>query len=213
MGAPCADIGDPPNTIKWLPAVRRKYAAVRFQRHARPTSSVHTLLMQSPPPRTDRIETRGPVTIEVFIEVPRGSFLKRGISGTIDFIAPLPCPFNYGSVEKLIGLEGDLLDAVVLGPRLPFGTRTIVTAYGAVGLTDRGMYDDKLICSTRPIGRVQRRLVVLFFHFYARCKALLNRVRGRPGRNACEGWCSAADAISRARPRPQSNWDGSPTPF
>ena len=63
--------------------------------------------------------------VEVVIEVPRGSFLKRGSSGSIDFVSPLPCPFNYGSVETLIGLEGDLLDAIVLGPRLALGSRVI----------------------------------------------------------------------------------------
>ena len=61
--------------------------------------------------------------VEVVIEVPRGSFLKRGSTGHLDFISPLPCPFNYGSVPSLLGLEGDLLDAVVLGPRLPRGTQ------------------------------------------------------------------------------------------
>jgi len=180
---------------------------------ARPITKVHNLLMQSSPPNSDTTDTASPVEVEVFVEVPRGSFLKRGISGVVAFVSPLPCPFNYGSVETLIGLEGDLLDAVVLGRRLPFGTRTVVKAYGAVGLTDRGMYDDKLICSTRPVGKMQRRLVILFFHFYARCKSLLNRLRGRPGRNACEGWCSAADAISRAHPREQGDWSGPSTPF
>ena len=62
-----------------------------------------------------------PPELEVTIELPRGSFLKRGSTGQLDFVSPLPCPFNYGSVERLIGLEGDLLDAVVLGPRLPRG--------------------------------------------------------------------------------------------
>ena len=81
------------------------------------------------------------------IEVPRGSFLKRGSSGHIDFVSPLPCPFNYGAVPGLLGLEGDLLDALVLGPRLRYGTRVHVTAWAAVTLTDRGMSDDKLICS------------------------------------------------------------------
>src|SRR5471032_2319808 len=86
--------------------------------------------------------------LEVVIEVPRGSFLKRGSDGHVDFISPLPCPFNYGSLPNYLGLEGDLLDAVVLWPRLPFGTRIRVQAWGAVTLTDRGMSDDKLICSS-----------------------------------------------------------------
>ena len=139
--------------------------------------------------------------LEVVIEIPCGSFLKRGSTGKLDFVSPFPCPFNYGSAEKYIGLEGDLLDAVVLGTRLRRGTRVTVRAYGAVGLTDRGLYDDKLICSHRPVEPWQRFLVLLFFRIYARCKGLLNILRGRPGRNACEGWCEAKAAIARARPR------------
>src|SRR5512147_1723847 len=99
--------------------------------------------------------------LEVVIEIPRGSFLKRGSTGRLDFISPFPCPFNYGLVDAYVGCEGDLLDAVVLGPRLRRGTRIMVQAFGAIGLTDRGMYDDKLICSDHPIGPVQRFLVLL----------------------------------------------------
>ena len=148
-----------------------------------------------------------PPEIEVFIEVPKGSFLKRGSSGHVDFISPLPCPFNYGAVPVYVGLEGDLLDAVVLGPRLAFGTRTLVKAWGAVTLADRGMVDDKLICSHSPLDATQRGRVLRFFHFYAKCKGLLNVWRRRPGRNACEGWCEARQALDRARPRNQS-WRG-----
>lgn len=145
--------------------------------------------------------------VEVLIEIPRGGFVKRGSTGHIDFVSPLPCPFNYGSVPQLIGREGDLLDAVVLGPRLPRGTRTRVRAWGAVTLTDRGMSDDKLICSDRPLQPEERRGVLRFFRFYARCKGLLNLWRRRPGRNACEGWCEASAAIARARPR-DADWRG-----
>ena len=99
----------------------------------------------------DATGLRGPpVDVEVVIEVPRGSFLKRDLDGRVHFVSPLPCPFNYGAVPALLGLEGDLLDAVVLGPRLPFGTRLRVPAWGAVTLTDRGLADDKLICCTQP---------------------------------------------------------------
>jgi inorganic pyrophosphatase len=145
--------------------------------------------------------------VEVVIEVPRGSFVKRGSTGHIDFISPLPCPYNYGSVPEYVGLEGDLLDAVLLGPRVPFGTRARVTAWGAVTLVDRGMADDKLICSRQPISERQREGVLRFFRFYARCKGLLNFLRGHPGRNACEGWRDAADALRRARPR-DASWRG-----
>ena len=89
--------------------------------------------------------------VDVVIEIPRWSFLKRGSTGRIDFVSPLPCPFNYGAIPQYLGQEGDLLDAVVLGPRLPAGTRLRVRAWGAVILMDRGMTDDKLICSVRPV--------------------------------------------------------------
>jgi inorganic pyrophosphatase len=154
-----------------------------------------------------------PPEVEVVIEIPRGSFLKRGSTGRVDFVSPLPCPFNYGSIEKFVGLEGDLLDAVVLGPGLPRGTRVNVRAYGAVGLTDRGMYDDKLICSCYPIGMAKKLFVLAFFWLYAKCKSLLNRIRGRTGRNACEGWGDAKAAIARARPRDEVGWNGPSIPF
>jgi inorganic pyrophosphatase len=150
--------------------------------------------------------------VDVVIEVPRFSFVKRGSSGRIDFIAPLPCPFNYGAVPGLLGLEGDLLDALVLGPRLRLGTQLRVTAWSAVTLTDRGMSDDKLICSHQPPSPGEIAAVLRFFRFYARCKGLLNLLRRRPGRNACEGLCSAAQALARARPLPAS-WTRSPVPF
>jgi inorganic pyrophosphatase len=161
---------------------------------------------QQPPDRDAR--HAGPPELDVVIEIPMGSFLKRGSSGRVDFISPFPCPFNYGSVEDLLGLEGDLLDAVVLGPRLPRGTRVAVKAFGAVGLTDRGMYDDKIICSHRPLSRRQRLLVVAFFRLYAKCKWVLNLLRGQAGRNACEGWGDALSAIARARRFDRAGWKG-----
>jgi inorganic pyrophosphatase len=138
--------------------------------------------------------------------------LKRGATGHIDFVSPLPCPYNYGAVPNYLGLEGDLLDALVLGPRLPFGSQIRVRAWGAITLTDRGMEDDKLICSARPLTAAERARVLRFFRFYAKCKGLLNFVRGRPGRNACEGWRTAEQAIARARPR-QGEWTGPPVTF
>jgi inorganic pyrophosphatase len=146
------------------------------------------------------------------IEVPRFSFLKRGAGGRIDFVSPLPCPFNYGAVPTHLGLEGDLLDALVLGPRLRLGTRTHVRAWAAVTLTDRGMVDDKLICSEHRPSPAEIDAVLRFFRFYARCKGLLNRWRRRPGRNACDGLRSASEAIARARPLTE-DWSGSPVPF
>ena len=150
--------------------------------------------------------------VEVVIEIPKGSFIKRGSTGHVDFVSPFPCPYNYGSVPTHIGLEGDLLDALVLGPRLEAGTLLRVKAWGAVTLTDRGMSDDKLVCSSEPLSAAEKRQVMRFFGLYARCKGLLNILRRRPGRNACDGWLGAAQALGRAAPRGEG-WRGPPVPF
>lgn len=150
--------------------------------------------------------------VEVVIEIPRGSFLKRGSTGQVDFVSPMPCPFNYGSVPTHIGLEGDLLDALVLGPRLPSGARVRLRAWGAVTLTDRGMSDDKLVCSIEPLTPAQRSKVLRFFRLYAKCKGLLNLWRRRPGRNECDGWCEASLALARAKPR-DASWRGPSVEF
>lgn len=147
--------------------------------------------------------------LQVVIEIPRGSFLKRGSTGRLDFISPLPCPFNYGSVPAYLGLDGDLLDAVVLGPRLKRGTRIGIRPIGAVGMTDCGIYEDKLICAHRSITEQRRSWILLFFRFYAGCKGVLNLFRGRRGRTACEGWRDAGTAIAQARPRSNEEpWKG-----
>src|SRR5215469_2470568 len=111
-----------------------------------------------------------PMQVDVVIEIPRWSFLKRGSSGHVDFVSPLPCPFNYGSVRQYTGMDNDFLDAIVLGSRLAYGARVKVFAYGAVGLTDRGMYDDKLVCSAHALRSWERRRVLIFMHVYAWAK-------------------------------------------
>jgi len=158
-----------------------------------------------------------PAALVVTIEIPRGSFRKVGSTGRLDFLSPIPCPFNYGSVRTLLGLEGDLLDAVVLGPRLAPGTRLKVLAHGAVGLHDRGLYDDKLICTSDALSPAQlrrrRRLVLAFFRIYGWAKRLLNLWRGRPGRTGLHGWVATEDALARARPVANDTWSGPPIPF
>lgn len=146
-------------------------------------------------------------SFDVTIEVPRWGVVKRGSNGRVDFVSPLPCPFNYGSVHDYLGLDGDLLDALVLGPRLQRGTTLRVQAHGVIGLTDRGMYDDKLICSTKPLSTRDRFLVLNFFRLYGMFKRLLNFIRGRRGPTMCEGWGNVDEALARARPRGE-DWAG-----
>ena len=150
--------------------------------------------------------------VEVVIEIPRWSFLKRGSTGSVDFVSPLPCPCNYGSIPDRIGLEGDLLDAVVLGPRLARGTRLQVPARGAIGLAERGLYDDKLICSEGPVSAVARRRLIAFFWLYITMKRGLNLLRGLPTDGGCTGWSEAHAAIARSRPR-DPDWRGPSVPF
>ena len=168
-----------------------------------------TVARPAPPPACRKADAP---EVEVVIEIPKGSFIKRGSTGHVDFISPFPCPYNYGSVPNFVGLEGDLLDALVLGPRLRAGTRLRVKAWGAVTLTDRGMSDDKLVCGSDPLTDAERRSVLRFFASYAKCKGLLNILRRRPGRNACDGWLEAAHALTRATPRDEG-WRGPPVPF
>jgi len=149
---------------------------------------------------------------DVIIEVPRWGFVKRGSTDKIDFISPLPCPYNYGSIPAYVGLDGDLLDAVVLGPRLRRGTWLKMRAYGVIGLTDRGMYDDKLICSAKPLSALDRFLVLNFFRLYAVFKRILNIVRRRQGPSVCEGWRGVNGAIARARVR-TDGWQGPTVDF
>ena len=154
-----------------------------------------------------------PMQLEVIIEIPRWSFLKRGSSGKLDFVSPLPCPFNYGSVREFIGSDDDFLDAIVLGPRLPRGARVKVLVHGAVGLTDRDMYDDKLVCSQHPLRQSERRGVLLYMSFYGRLKRVLNFFRGSGGRTESEGWKDAEGAIGRARPCEEGSPPKAPVPF
>ena len=82
---------------------------------------------------------------------------------------------------------------------LPRGSRVTVRVFDNVGLTDHGMYDDKLICSHNPVGCRQRFQVLLFFLIYAKYQWLLNLIVRRGGRNTSEGWVDAKAAIGRAR--------------
>lgn len=44
--------------------------------------------------------------MDIVVEVPKGSFVKRTPEGAVDFVAPLPSPFNYGSVPSVPAPDG-----------------------------------------------------------------------------------------------------------
>lgn len=172
-----------------------------IKQRVRPEADMRSLLPSTDYPR-----------VVVTIEIPRWSFLKRGSYGRVDFVSPLPCPYNYGSIDTLIGLDGDHLDAVVLGLRIPLGKRILTTAFDAIGLTDRDMYDDKLICSEQPLSSAERDAMLKFFRAYANAKRLINALRRQRGKTACEGWSGAKDALGRARPASTPRWRRSRLP-
>lgn len=135
------------------------------------------------------------VQVDVEIEVPRGSVVKRRADGSVDFVSPVPCPYNYGFVVDTVGGDGDPIDALVLGRRLARGHRAHQVARAAVRFIDAGQIDDKLICSGRPLRRSERLTVMAFFRFYAVAKGALNRLRGSDGATEVRGWVTVGDAI------------------
>lgn len=136
-----------------------------------------------------------PARPRVRIEVPRGSFVKRKADGRVDLWSPLPCPYNYGSVLGVMAADGDPLDALVLGPRLPPGEIVCVPARAVMGFVDDGVDDPKVVCAEQPLSAAQRRGIFAFFVAYAAFKRLRQRVRRRSspaaGPTVCLGWLDA----------------------
>lgn len=128
-----------------------------------------------------------PRELEVVIDTPRGSIFKRADDGRIDYVSPLPCPFNYGSVPDTRADDGDRLDALVLGARLARGARVLLPVVGLVHFVDAGESDPKYVCAARPLGPLDVLLVSGFFSAYAPLKRALNFVRGKRGRTRYRG--------------------------
>lgn len=124
---------------------------------------------------------------QAIIEIPRFGFVKREGDGHVDFVSPVPCPFNYGSIPDTLGEDGDPLDAVVLGRRRPRGTRVELDALAEVDFLDGGHADPKLILGQGPLRRRDRVQIEVFFRIYAGLKTALNRARGVPGATAFRG--------------------------
>jgi inorganic pyrophosphatase len=128
-----------------------------------------------------------PKELEVVIEVPRGSFIKRNDRGEVDFVSPVPCPFNYGSVPDTVSGDGDRVDALVLGPALALGTRLRRPVVGCVRFVDAGLEDPKFVCSAGPLSAGDRLRIKAFFVVYAQAKRALNRARGKQGETRFDG--------------------------
>jgi inorganic pyrophosphatase len=135
------------------------------------------------------------VTVRAVVEVPRGSFVKRELHDgqRLDFISPLPSPFNYGYLPEVEGQDGDPMDAVILGPRLALGAEARLPVVARVRFVDDGQVDTKLVLSSAPLTRRQRLMLVGFFRFYARAKRILGLLRGATGPTRFEGLDEGGD--------------------
>lgn len=129
-----------------------------------------------------------PDDLTVVIDVPRGTFIKRDDDGAVDFISPIPCPFNYGHVPGTLAADGDALDAVVLGPRLSLGSTANVSTRARVDFIDAGCSDPKWVCADAPLSGFDRLQIAGFFRCYAVAKRLINRARGKRGPTRYLGW-------------------------
>jgi len=129
-----------------------------------------------------------PAIVDVEIEYSRGAMIKRRRDGRVDFVSPLPCPYNYGSIPGFVSGDGDALDVVVLGARVPVGTRLRLPVVAVLDFIDDGCLDPKVICSEAPLSRPQRAGLRLFFAVYAAFKRALARARGSRRSTRCAGW-------------------------
>lgn len=125
--------------------------------------------------------------VDIEVETPRFGFVKRAASGEVDFVSPVPTPFNYGFVPGTRADDGDPQDVMLLGPRLRRGARTRGVVQARVAFTDAGARDDKLVCKAGPLTTAERRAIAFFFTIYARLKGGLNALRGRSGVTAFGG--------------------------
>lgn len=120
-----------------------------------------------------------PEFVDAVIEHPRLAMIKRRSDGRVDFISPLPCPYNYGSLPGRLAGDGDPVDAVVLGPRLPAGARVRRRVVAVIDFVDDGADDPKVILSTASALTVgERRGLWAFFWGYSSFKRALARLRG-----------------------------------
>ena len=119
--------------------------------------------------------------VRVLVEVPRFGFVKREAGEGVEFVSPVPCPFNYGCVPGELAPDGDPPDAIVLGPRLRVGETVEVEVRGVVRFLDAGKVDDKLVCGPRPLRPRDLRTLATFFRLYAVARGLMNQARGIAG--------------------------------
>ena len=119
--------------------------------------------------------------VQVQVEIPAWSRLKTHADGSLDFVAPLPCPWDYGHIPGETGGDGDPLDALLLTPRTALGQRQESAVQGVALFMDGGLQDDKLICAPDLPSRATRLAVGAFLLGYGVAKRLRHWRLGRSG--------------------------------
>lgn len=120
-------------------------------------------------------------SVQVQVEIPAWSRRKTRADGSLDFIAPLPCPWDYGHIPGKIGGDGDPLDALLLAPRAAPGQRQASAVQGVAVFMDGGLQDDKLICAPALPALATRLAVGAFLLGYGVAKRLRYWRLGRSG--------------------------------
>ena len=130
-----------------------------------------------------------PEKVLVRIEVSRGGLIKRELHGEggIDYVSPIPSPFNYGFVPGSMAEDGDPVDAVVLGKRLAVGEEVELPVVAYVRFLDAGSADHKLVVSDSPVSNAQIARIRAFFRMYALARRMINHLQKRKGRTKFYG--------------------------
>lgn len=130
------------------------------------------------------------MVVDILIEVPKGGFVKRELTEQgfeVDYVSPLPSPFNYGCIPGQVAADGDYADVIVLGPRLRAGTRCRLNVVAVVRFVDDGKVDDKLVACHGAMSDGDRRALVRFFRLYALARRGLNLRLGLDGKTEFRG--------------------------
>jgi inorganic pyrophosphatase len=110
----------------------------------------------------------------ILIETPKWSFVKRNELGKIDYVSPVPSPFDYGRLEGFTGGDGDPMDAIWLGTRLN-SERAMGHVVGVVRFVDGGETDDKwLLSDKKTVSQFDFQMLKVFFRVYAQVKNVLD---------------------------------------
>lgn len=78
-----------------------------------------------------------PGFVDIVVEVPKGSFVKRLPDGAVDYVGPLPSPFNYGSVPAIPAPDGNGL-VHYISPKLPVRISATMSQFAEQNIINSG---------------------------------------------------------------------------